>query len=1165
VCKKKAAPLIIKKDFSFRDSGGSQHKVGKSTQDMDSPAKRQKTQGSELPAFDVAVTFQDGESCTVVTLGVLSVAELGSRIASSTGRNVAAFFDLDSEEELHPSYLLRDAASLQATEDSAPILVAESIGSECTDSQLEQLCSVKSSTIHELDLSRCTRLTVDGLLSVQRLLCLRDLSLTNCTLGPDMGAVLGYLLVESRTLRCLDVSDNDLLAQGIKDITTALPNSGLTSLNLANTKLDRGAFVLGPNGALGGRFHPQGRGNAENYTVNMAGLDQLCLGLRTNFTLTALDVSQNTLGVFSLPPNSNWEVQLNHITGRQEFAKLEGGIALGSAITGRQHIPPVAKLEGAIALGSAIKGNSVLSSLSLGYSETVLDPTEIRTASELYLAGEGLDSVHATVIAAVIEANQVLTALDISNNCLSHYHHDTDAAVYDVTGTIALCRALGRVSTFVMRENDLGGSAGQNQLAALVSLLEHNQNLTKLDVSLNPFKCSDIDELITAAEHQGNVSELCSVPIKALKEGSLTHLTLPGAMSDPYSPNIFCWRRVLVLLEYLGRNTALRSLDLSYSSDRNDYTIDLICRVLRQLPVLSTVNLMGNSITPDQARMLIEVMEQHQPLCSLCGLHGGETDLNLSESKLPLCLEAGDFTLLSHELKTNATLTSLDLSGNEPYVGVCGMAKRWTPTNDDGVLQLAEALKDNDTLTSLNISRILNLTDPDGFFPDRDIKDPHYHRHSYGDGFSESLTTSDGFLKPEPTEPRLRGGGIFVALLFNITLTSLNLSSNCLGGFYDRGITRKIHWLQGAKAISSVLAVNKVLRILDLSGNLFDSDAAAILAHSISASSSLCKLTFGDSSPVTMETTMTAGAFARKRLGVSGALILAAFLPRCQALVSLDISGNHIHGHMTRLSPRTFVGGKIVPDVSPIGLQCGKWLWSATQAGIRAVACAVQQITALREFTVSGCSVDLALGIPILVDDDGAQRDGPAVTMIVNAHMREEDSMSIDFSGCALGPSGAALMASFLPKCRNLLVLHVANNSLGAQGARHLAGALYSLSVRSLNVAGNKLHSRGVAHIARALAVSSSVAELDISNNQLSRGAAKYGNGERYGYETDTGGLAQLSAALETNYSLTALDMSYNSVVPDDRLKELFRIRSIRLVCDQAQSALNQSGWFVVR
>jgi len=58
------------------------------------------------------------------------------------------------------------------------------------------------------------------------------------------------------------------------------------------------------------------------------------------------------------------------------------------------------------------------------------------------------------------------------------------------------------------------------------------------------------------------------------------------------------------------------------------------------------------------------------------------------------------------------------------------------------------------------------------------------------------------------------------------------------------------------------------------------------LVHAIKNSGALVKFTISgddfDSKPVTLETTMTEANFSGKALQASGAIMLAAFLPKCQ-------------------------------------------------------------------------------------------------------------------------------------------------------------------------------------------------------------------------------------------------------------------------------------------
>ena len=61
----------------------------------------------------------------------------------------------------------------------------------------------------------------------------------------------------------------------------------------------------------------------------------------------------------------------------------------------------------------------------------------------------------------------------------------------------------------------------------------------------------------------------------------------------------------------------------------------------------------------------------------------------------------------------------------------------------------------------------------------------------------------------------------------------------------------------------------------------FEANAAA-LAAGIRKSSVLETITFGDKEAVTMKADMTEVDFSGKGLGASGAMIVAAFLPKCQ-------------------------------------------------------------------------------------------------------------------------------------------------------------------------------------------------------------------------------------------------------------------------------------------
>ena len=70
---------------------------------------------------------------------------------------------------------------------------------------------------------------------------------------------------------------------------------------------------------------------------------------------------------------------------------------------------------------------------------------------------------------------------------------------------------------------------------------------------------------------------------------------------------------------------------------------------------------------------------------------------------------------------------------------------------------------------------------------------------------------------------------------------------------------------------------------LDLSNKNLSAGCAVLVANEVKNNGALLEtITFGDNQAVTMKTDMTEADFSGKQLGPSGAIIVAAFLPKCQ-------------------------------------------------------------------------------------------------------------------------------------------------------------------------------------------------------------------------------------------------------------------------------------------
>jgi hypothetical protein len=169
---------------------------------------------------------------------------------------------------------------------------------------------------------------------------------------------------------------------------------------------------------------------------------------------------------------------------------------------------------------------------------------------------------------------------------------------------------------------------------------------------------------------------------------------------------------------------------------------------------------------------------------------------------------------------------------------------------------------------------------------------------------------------------RAEGGkALAEALRGNQVITELNIASNNLGSNANwqvevSGIANLADVIPGMGAISvvNILANNipkeqaeELMKIMkskeslkslcgikpdqqeaDFSGQKLNGVDAMLIANDISDNGAISQFTFSgdrrgrvDSEPVTMETSMVEADFSFSRLGVSGAIMVGAFLPKC--------------------------------------------------------------------------------------------------------------------------------------------------------------------------------------------------------------------------------------------------------------------------------------------
>ena len=95
---------------------------------------------------------------------------------------------------------------------------------------------------------------------------------------------------------------------------------------------------------------------------------------------------------------------------------------------------------------------------------------------------------------------------------------------------------------------------------------------------------------------------------------------------------------------------------------------------------------------------------------------------------------------------------------------------------------------------------------------------------------------------------------------------------------------------EGGKALAEALKDNKIMKELNIASNNLgydfndNTDMSGVIAisNAIPTMGALETITFGDEQAATMKTDMTEADLSGKQLGASGAIIVAAFLPKCQ-------------------------------------------------------------------------------------------------------------------------------------------------------------------------------------------------------------------------------------------------------------------------------------------
>jgi Ran GTPase-activating protein (RanGAP) involved in mRNA processing and transport len=210
----------------------------------------------------------------------------------------------------------------------------------------------------------------------------------------------------------------------------------------------------------------------------------------------------------------------------------------------------------------------------------------------------------------------------------------------------------------------------------------------------------------------------------------------------------------------------------------------------------------------------------------------------------------------------------------------------------------------------------------------------------------------------------------------------------------------------------SALGACRSLTSLDISGcrAAVPSHVSEVLQENVS----LVKFTFGHAmTPVTLETSMTTANVSGHALGAAGAVILAAFLPKCKDLVSLTMHKYALPIHDIKTKPELDLSGKELNELDAI-----------------VIAALIRSNPRLRKLVLSENRIL-------------TKQAGQALSNALAADpvLTELDISNNGYRGCD-SAGFAESFAGVVGSNGSLSKLDISGNSLFASGAKYIAEAL---------------------------------------------------------------------------------------------------------------------------
>jgi Leucine-rich repeat (LRR) protein len=446
-------------------------------------------------------------------------------------------------------------------------------------------------------------------------------------------------------------------------------------------------------------------------------------------------------------------------------------------------------IDQAKALASILKEHSTLKSFCGNRGDE----------TELDMSGKSMDAGDAIMLAAEIDGNRALKSLNLAKNHLgsrrgkakysnpdpnidNHWECHTDmsgvVAIADISNVGTMTRLNISDNMLCMLYSDGSGTYNGAGVAALSDMLKSNSMLKELKMSKTYIGSEGAKVLSLGLSGNG------ALLVLDISNNSIGRRSKDG---DGEAPWIETPEGPQAIADALKSN--VRDIMYIHITSAN------ICH---DKGVISSVNLLKNSIGPDQAKTLVNIFEGHPTLKSLCGNQGDETELDMSRKMGG----AGDAIMLVAEIIGNEAMSSVNLLENDigtdqaealasilkehpTLKSLCGNTGDETDLDmsgkkmgAEGAIMLAVEIIGNGALTSLHVGQ--------NNIPKKEMKEimAIAMRMDSMKTLCEVPFKDKTLTKLDVSGKNLGMEGAFVVAEYldgNRAMTSLNLSSNAIG------------------------------------------------------------------------------------------------------------------------------------------------------------------------------------------------------------------------------------------------------------------------------------------------------------------------------------------------------------------------------------------------